>query len=63
MSERAAGGAGKDERVADAWAAHEASQRRARLRTSHRERLLWLEQAKRVAAAALAAARERQEGR
>ena len=38
---------------------HRREQRRAWLRLTHRERLLWLEQAKRFVARALSAARER----
>jgi hypothetical protein len=43
----------------DAWTLHEAEQRRAWLRLTHEERFRWLIQAKRFAAIALAAARER----
>jgi hypothetical protein len=44
------------------YEAHRHAQRRAWLRLSYRQRLDWLEQAKRFAARALAAARRRAEG-
>ncbi len=47
--------------TADPWERHRRAQLRRWLRLSYRERLVWLEQAKRFAAAALAAARGRQE--
>ena len=59
MTERAAREASREARASDPWTAHEDAQRRAWLRTTHRQRLLWLEQAKRFAAAAIAAARKR----
>jgi hypothetical protein len=43
----------------DGWSAHEAEQRRAWARTTARQRLEWLEQAKRFAARAAAAVRVR----
>lgn len=43
----------------DRWAAHEAAQRRAWQRTTARERLAWLEDAKRFVARALATAARR----
>jgi hypothetical protein len=46
-------------RVDEGFEAHRREQRRAWLRLTHRERLQWLEQAKRFAARALTAARER----
>ncbi len=48
---------GEDDR--DGWSKHADEQRRSWLRLSHHQRLLWLEQAKRFADQALAAARER----
>jgi hypothetical protein len=53
-----------DERARSAgFAAHRREQRRAWLRLTYRERLEWLEQAKRFAARALGAARRRAERR
>jgi len=48
---------------AKAFEAHERSQARARLELTHRERLLWLEQAKAFARKAVGAARSKSSGR
>lgn len=48
-----------DERSEDGWERHQAEQRRAWLKLTPLERLLWLEDAKRFAAMALGAARKR----
>ena len=48
----------------DGWAAHEEAQRRAWQRTTARERLAWLEDAKRFAARArVAASRSSEDGK